>query len=561
MTDFSQVLPVPEGDPLKLDQAGAQLVTQAQNMAKHGERFKAEGSGLQQHWESPEAAGRATAQVGTLHRTSADLSERLGQAGKAAQAYAEKLRAAQLKAKQLQFQAEEAERQAQAEAARQPDQASASQVFRQRLDAALQQLQKEHQAMKADLDQAATDCARALHDLSPTTQQATNLSGATAQAENLAEHPHDEKLTELGGRGSDGLTPPPAGTDPRQAKAWWGELTDEEKQAVIATSHRELGNLGGIPADARSAANELSVAEDLKSTDPTVRQNATQVQQAMTNARQVVDPVSKEQTPAQLLSYDPKAFNGDGRAAIAVGDVDHAKNVAMIVPGITTTVDSQMVHTTGQAANVYEEARKAAPGASTAVVAWIGYDAPSGSGLVPETAGWQKAQDGSVQLANDINDLRTERDGDQPHLTVLAHSYGTVTSALAITQQGARVDDFVALGSPGLPVSGADGLTGSGHVFAGANSHDVVAGLQRFGIDPASSLFPGGQRIEAQDDSVIPYTLISGHLHYFDQNSESLYSMGNITVGNYDKVLTAPGFRFTGVIDTESFRTPTHPTN
>jgi hypothetical protein len=563
VTDFSQILPVPEGDPLRLDQAGAQLATQAGNMAQHSERFKAEGTGIAQHWDSPQAASRATAQVDTLHRSSADLSKRLGSAGKAAQAYAEALRAAQLKARQLQFQAAEAERAAAAEANRQAQQSqdpnTFSRVFQQQFDPALQRLQKEHQAMRADLDQAAKTCAQALHDLSPTTAAATSLGGATAVAQDLAQHPHEEKLTQLGGGGPDGLLPPPAGTDPKKTAAWWAELTDEEKQAVVDTSHRQLGNLSGIPAAGRSAANEVTLAEDLKSPDAVVRKNAEQVRTALTNARQTIDPVSKQAIPAQLWAYDPAAYGGDGRAAISVGDMDKAKNVAMIVPGITTTVDSQMVHTTSQAANVYEEARKAAPGASTAVVAWIGYDAPSGWGIAPETALRDKAEDGAKVLAGDVATLRAERSPDDPlHLTVLSHSYGTVTAALAVTQEGMKVDEFVAVGSPGLPVLSGASLGGA-RVWAGANSQDIVAKLERFGPDPASSIFLSARRFEAETAGV-NINPIEGHLHYFDPRSESLFSMSNITVGHYDKVLDVTGARLPG-LDSELLRTPTEHTN
>jgi hypothetical protein len=219
-----------------------------------------------------------------------------------------------------------------------------------------------------------------------------------------------------------------------------------------------------------------------------------------------------------------------------------------------------MVHTTGQAANVYEEARKAAPAESTAVVAWIGYDAPSGSGIAPETVLRDKAEDGAKVLAGDVTALRAERSPDDPlHLTTLAHSYGTVTASLAVTAEGMKVDDFVAVGSPGLPVSSGADLVAGGHVWAGANSQDIVGKLERFGPDPAGSLFPGDHRFEAETAGV-NVNPIEGHLHYFDQESESLYSMSNITVGHYDKVLGVTGVRVPG-LDSEFYRTPSQHTN
>ena len=39
-----------------------------------------------------------------------------------------------------------------------------------------------------------------------------------------------------------------------------------------------------------------------------------------------------------LWAYDPLAFNGQGRAAIAIDNPDEAENIAVVVPGAGSSV-------------------------------------------------------------------------------------------------------------------------------------------------------------------------------------------------------------------------------
>ena len=84
------------------------------------------------------------------------------------------------------------------------------------------------------------------------------------------------------------------------------------------------------------------------------------------------------QRVAQLLVFDPTAFGYEGRAAIAVGDVDTADNVAFLVPGLGSDVLDSTASLTGTALRVETEAHRVAPTETTATVAWLGYDSPGG---------------------------------------------------------------------------------------------------------------------------------------------------------------------------------------
>ena len=45
------------------------------------------------------------------------------------------------------------------------------------------------------------------------------------------------------------------------------------------------------------------------------------------------DPDPSRQRPVMLWKYEPLADNGQGRAAIAIGNPDYADNTTVIVPG------------------------------------------------------------------------------------------------------------------------------------------------------------------------------------------------------------------------------------
>jgi len=77
---------------------------------------------------------------------------------------------------------------------------------------------------------------------------------------------------------------------------------------------------------------------DLNLADDSVRhRNAVQVKQGLDHDRGA-DPAN--QRPVMLWAYDPLAFGGKGRAAIAIGDPDHADDIAVIVPGAGSSVAS-----------------------------------------------------------------------------------------------------------------------------------------------------------------------------------------------------------------------------
>ncbi len=337
---------------------------------------------------------------------------------------------------------------------------------------------------------------------------------------------------------------PATGTPADQVRQWWSALTTDEQQRVVRQQARAVGGLDGLPAAVRSAANEqrlgAAVARLAGRSDPTeaeARLLATclLLRALLAKIRGHRDPASLVPDTAALLVWRPAAYAAQGRAALVVGDLDRADNVAVLVPGFGTDVRGSMHGMTTDALRVTDQARREVPDQTTATVAWVGYDAPGVLGVGFSAA----ARAGAVVLAHDLLGLQAAR-SLPPHLTVVGHSYGSTTAGTALRDDRTGADDLVLLGSPGAGVDRATAFgLGPGHVFVGASSRDPVSYLERFGTDPTHAGF-GGVRFRAEDPTRSPWHLAVGdHLKYYNAGSESLTNIVHVVVGEGSDVTLA----------------------
>ena len=78
---------------------------------------------------------------------------------------------------------------------------------------------------------------------------------------------------------------------------------------------------------------------------------------------------------------------------------------------------------------------------------------------------------------------------EDPHLTALGHSYGSLTTGYALQHDGTGIDDAVLFGSPGAGTWERDDLhVPDGHLFVAEADDDPVAdfgGTAPFGRDPS----------------------------------------------------------------------------
>lgn len=340
------------------------------------------------------------------------------------------------------------------------------------------------------------------------------------------------------------LLPPPDAL-PREVALWWSELPPHLRATVLRSRSDVLGRLAGLPASVRDAANRLELARRLRllhaewtrlagrgRTDPDAVRDAmgiaSRLRLAQTVERQLAE-LERSGRRGTLLTFD---LDGAGRVAIGIGDLDSARHVAVVVPGMRQAAGRGLARTVQQAVRLHDRAGAESAG-STAAVAWTGYAAP-GLLQVPFPT---RARAGGRSLTADLLALAAARQvagGDPPHITVIGHSYGSTVVGAAATGGPLAADDLVLLGSPGVLAHDVAELGyRPEHVYVGEARLDPVADLGGFGADPGDAGF-GATRIAAEPGPDLPWIeRVSGgeHSHYYDADSESLRNVARIVVG------------------------------
>ncbi|MER6551016.1 alpha/beta hydrolase [Streptomyces sp. NPDC001725] len=272
----------------------------------------------------------------------------------------------------------------------------------------------------------------------------------------------------------------PHDASPEERRDWWAGLTQEQREEYLAVYPDQIGNLDGIPALVRDAANrdnlQLLIGK-LEGRDD--EKSMTQLAGMREIDRQLG---AGSQPPMFLLGIGDE---GNGRAIVSFGNPDTAKNVAAYVPGLGTSLDRDF------AENDLKRARDTAIGAAemspdspTASMVWLGYDAPqidfndvAGSF---DVAGEGAARLGASRYNEFMAGLSATNEHEDPHMTAIGHSYGSLTVGLAARERGAipGADDIILVGSPGTGARSADELgVGREHVFVGAAENDPVTEL------------------------------------------------------------------------------------
>ncbi|MFB9239142.1 alpha/beta hydrolase [Plantactinospora siamensis] len=218
-------------------------------------------------------------------------------------------------------------------------------------------------------------------------------------------------------------------------------------------------------------------------------------------------------TGRRFLAFDPA---GDGLAVEAVGDLDHADRIVVLVPGVATTLrdfDRGLGGVPGraparQARTVYAALRATDPAARVAVVAWLGYDPPEGLGLA--AARPERARGGAARLAAFAADLAALR----PHaaVTLVGHSYGALVVGLAAARLPRQVTDLVTLGGIGTGVDTAASLHTPARVWAAEAPDDWVRQIPQLRLgDLGHGVRPGSARFGARR---LPTDGVPGHDGY-----------------------------------------------
>jgi alpha/beta hydrolase family protein len=228
----------------------------------------------------------------------------------------------------------------------------------------------------------------------------------------------------------------------------------------------------------------------------------------------------------RFLAFDPR---GAGRAVEVIGDLAEARRVVVLVPGADTTLttfDSRgakpYASPGGGARALYDEAARLSAHPGIAVVAWLGYRAPTtiSAGAVTD----EHADVGAAALRRLVAGLG--RVNPAADTTLFCHSYGSVVCGEAA--KDLPTTEIVAFGSPGMSCSSGAALGTRARIWAGRGSDDWTRLLPhlRFwgmghGTDPVSRTF-GARVFDAGN---------AGHSDYLRPGSLSLRNLTLIALG------------------------------
>ena len=383
-----------------------------------------------------------------------------------------------------------------------------------------------------------------------------------------------------------------SGLSAKQVAERWADLgyaqADERVISALPRSVlQELGNLEGVPYWARAAANtavldqriaELTDRYWRRDADGMLRDQSEDVSgdlTALTSIRSsLVQGVRAGSRSLISLTTDHPPL-----AAVAIGNVDTARNVTWAVPGMNSSTH-KMTDWANAAQNVYDrQVTVDRHGGEHAVIAWMGYKSPpipvTGDLGVLNSASARKGGDNLADAMRGISAVRAE---DMPRNNVLAHSYGTTAAAFGLTQKGVHVDSLTMVASAGIPdsIENANEIHAD-HVYAGQARNvlpaewgqgDPLAIIGRnrsedHKVDPTGSDFgattfgadgtigpDGAKRLAGVKDHGVHTDNGTG---YLDPNTESLRNVALATTGHgnfvspYTRKLATPFEVMSGV--------------
>ena len=349
---------------------------------------------------------------------------------------------------------------------------------------------------------------------------------------------------------------PPAARD---VTMWWSSLSPAVRGALLDASPELVGNLDGVPFETRDGANREFLDQTMRDLRAVIESNAGRTiidhaEQQLNMLEAISDSLRAAGTdvPRTLLSLD---VSGQGRAAIVLGDLRTADYVTYLVPGMFFTIENQMGDWTDAAAELYSEqvdwlrlfaakdgAKPAAaptmgvgelavaPTSTVATIAWIGYHTPN----LTNVGAIDNALQGRDYLAGAIEGLQSVRAGNEPYVTVVAHSYGSTAALMALTEDSFEIDALAMVGSPGSDAQSVDALhVRGGNVWVGEAAWDPVPNSSFFGSDPGAPEY-GANRMGVDGGTDVitnrPLAGSIGHNEYFGAGSQSMRNLALIGI-------------------------------
>jgi len=372
-----------------------------------------------------------------------------------------------------------------------------------------------------------------------------------------------------------------------EVAVWWKALSAAEKQDLIAHHPEMIGNLNGVDMASRDQANRILLRRKISQAEAkvqalraTFKMNPSEYYRhdrvpkskvavnseleweekrladlkAIRSTLEENDKLreSKPHTPKRGLVYMDDSKKDDRvKVAISTGDVDHAKHVSTVLPGMNNVPSEDIGDHVKNAERVRQHSIRNAKISSeqVATIAWM-YDTPQG-GQVMSSKYATKASHEIGSALEGMHAFRHTNGIERAHTSLLGHSYGSTTAGkVAKMIRKGVLDDLVMYGSPGSGVKDAReyNLDRGRAYVSGVNTNDAVQGMGpdgTFGKDPMKMKGIKHLANNPDNDSIIKvYVSNSGvtsryavkgttdpfarHSEYLEEGTESLEDISRV---------------------------------
>lgn len=372
------------------------------------------------------------------------------------------------------------------------------------------------------------------------------------------------------------------GKTPADVNAWWRGLSPGAQRQLITERPDLVGNRDGIPAAARDEANRIRLATAREEIEKEIRDLERRLagdprfsphnpdytgpqlpvgpllwdeagQMLLRRARSRLETIAvlertisrAEVAPRQLLTL--RLDSGFPRAAVAVGDVDSARRIGILVGGTGTTVAGGLETADLEAQSLLSTAGEigGVPKAQMAVVAWLDYHAPP---ELTDALSPRRSRVGGRDLSALAEGIAfLEHPSTPKGITIYGHSYGALVANEAAARSPSAIENIVVGGAPGVGNQSAAGVNRYA-LLAGNDpirGFHVAAGSTSLGLIPhdwESDANHGPWQTLSTRDHVLPNgssTLgSSGHSDYLTDQSTSQWNLAAIIAGKPDQAVS-----------------------
>jgi pimeloyl-ACP methyl ester carboxylesterase len=295
---------------------------------------------------------------------------------------------------------------------------------------------------------------------------------------------------------SAGAFPPPTATSPAGMAAAWTQLSAVQQEALIQLRPGLVGALDGLPTLIRDRANRILLAGGIEDREQMLATAAASGNTALVAEleRQLTGMVALQHqlgqqdvggvpTPVYLMSFDNIQVD---RVAVAVGNPDTAATVGVFVPGTGNDLGS-VPGNVGRAADLLTQTRGAGA-ADSAVVMWLGYDAPDG---LQQAAEDTAADAGAEPFAEFLSGLRAAHPGEPASVTAVLHSYAALLGAQAAARYSLELDQMVLVGATGTDLPSVTDMQIAGVPAEAVGSRVVALTMATDPILYSGAVHPG----------------------------------------------------------------------